>query len=116
VAPAAIMLLFMAAEAHAGEIEPRSYVNMPVGINCPLAGYAYSRGGLSTAASSPIEHAELKVNNGVLAYARSLDMWGKSGKFDVILPYSGLSGTALVSGLPKARNVCGLNGPRFRRR
>ena len=47
--PAVIALLFVAAQAHAGEIEPRAYVNTPVGINFLLAGYAYSDGGLSTA-------------------------------------------------------------------
>jgi hypothetical protein len=69
---------------------------------------------LSTAASSPIEDAELKMNKGVLAYGRSLDRWRRSGKFDVILPFSGLSGTALVAGLPKARNVSGFDDPCFR--
>ena len=112
--PAVIALLFVAAQAHAGEIEPRSYVNTPVGINFLLAGYSYSDGGLSTAASSPIKDAELKMNTGVLAYARSLDMWGKSGKFDVILPYSQLSGSAMFEGQPRERNVTGLNDPRFR--
>jgi hypothetical protein len=54
------------------------------------------------------------MNTGILAYARSLDVWGKSGKFDVILPYSGLSGTATVSGQPRERNVSGLHDPLFR--
>ena len=94
-------LLFVAVQAHAGEIEPRAYVNTPVGINFLLAGYAYSSGGLSTAGSSPIKDAELQMNTGVLAYARTLDVWGKSGKFDVILPYSRLSGSAMVEGLPE---------------
>jgi hypothetical protein len=85
-----IALLFMAAQAYAGEIEPRAYVNTPVGINFLLAGYVYSDGGLSTLASSPIKEAQLRVHSGVLAYARSLDVWGKSGKLDVILPYSQL--------------------------
>jgi len=112
--PALVVIFFVATQAHAGEIEPRAYVNTPVGINFLIAGYAYSDGGLSTAASSPIKDAELKINTGVLAYARTLDMWGKSGKFDVILPYSHLSGTAMVSGDPRERNVSGLNDPRFR--
>ena len=30
-------------------------------------------------------HAQLKINTEILAYARTLDVWGKSGKFDVIL-------------------------------
>ena len=114
VIPAVIALLFAAAQTHAGEIEPRSYVNTPVGINFLLAGYSYADGGLSTAASSPIEDAELKMNTGVLAYARSLDLWGKSGKVDVILPYSQLSGSAMFEGQPRHRNVTGLNDPRFR--
>ncbi len=104
----AIAILFMAAQVHAGEIEPGTYVNTPVGINFLLMGYVYSDGGLSTETSSPIKDAQVKMHTGVLAYARSLDVWGKSGKFDVILPYSDLSGTATVSGQPRERNVSGL--------
>jgi hypothetical protein len=109
-----IALLFMAAKAYAGEIEPRAYVNTPVGINFLLAGYVYSDGGLSTLASSPIKDAQLKLHSYVLAYARSLDVWGKSGKVDVILPYSQLSGNAIVGGQERERDVSGLNDPRFR--
>jgi hypothetical protein len=111
---AALALLFVAAQAHAGEIEPRAYVNTPVGVNFLLAGYAYSDGGLSTAGSSPIKDAQLRMNSGVLAYARALDVWGKSGKFDVILPYSQLSGNAMVEGQPRERNVSGFHDPLFR--
>ena len=114
VMPAVIALLFMAVQAHAGEIEPRAYVNAPVGINFLLAGYAYSDGGLSTAGSSPIKDAQLKMNTGVLAYARTLEVWGKSGKFDVIVPYSQLSGNAMVAGQPRERKVSGFNDPLFR--
>ena len=114
VVPAVIALLFVAARAHSGEIEPRAYVNTPVGINFLLAGYAYTDGGLSTAGSSPIKDANLKMNTGVLAYARSLDVWGSSGKFDVIVPYSQLSGTAMVEGQPRERDVSGFHDPLFR--
>jgi hypothetical protein len=111
---AVMALLFVAAQAHAGEIEPRAYVNTPVGINFLLTGYSYSEGGLSTAASSPIKDAELQMHTGIVAYARSLDVLGNSGKFDVILPYSYLSGSAMVAGQTHERKVSGLNDPRFR--
>ena len=114
VLPALISLVFAAARADAGEIEPRAYVNTPVGINFLLTGYTYSDGGLATVASSPIQDAQLTMHSGILAYARSLDVWGKSGKFDVILPYSNLSGTAMVAGQPRERNVSGFNDPRLR--
>ncbi|KJS29144.1 MAG: hypothetical protein VR64_21550 [Desulfatitalea sp. BRH_c12] len=104
----------MTAQAGAGEIEPRSYTNTPVGINFLIAGYSYSDGGLSTAASSPIKDADLKIHTGILAYARSMDVWGKSGKLDVIVPYSDLSGSAMVAGNQRERQVSGLHDPRFR--
>jgi hypothetical protein len=79
-----------------------------------FAGCSYSEGGLYTDASSPIKDAHLQIQSGVLAYARALDVWGKSGKIDVILPYSHLSGKAMVDGQPRERIVSGLNGPRIR--
>jgi hypothetical protein len=109
-----IALMFVAVQTHAGEIEPRSYVNTPVGINFLLAGYSYSDGDLSTVSSSPIKDAHLKIYTGLFAFARTLDVWGKSGKIDVIVPYSHLTGNAMVAGEPRERNVSGWNDPRFR--
>jgi len=108
------MLLFTVVPAGAGEIEPRAYVNTPVGVNFLLAGYVYSKGDLSTPGSSPIKDAELTMNSGILAYARSLDVWGNSGKIDVIAPYTYLSGNAMVAGERRERDVNGLNDPRVR--
>ncbi len=107
-------LFFAATHAHAAELEPRAYANAPVGLNFLAAGYAYSEGGLSTSPSSPIKDAQLRIHTEFLAYARTLDVWGNSGKFDVVLPYSRLSGSALVDGQPQERRVSGLNDPRFR--
>jgi hypothetical protein len=108
------VLVFAVAHAQAGDIEPRTYVNTPVGVNFLIAGYAYSEGGVSFPAAVPIEGAEIKIDTGILGYARSLDAWGNSGKFDVIVPYSDLSGSALVAGEPQERKVSGLLDPRFR--
>ncbi len=107
-------LVLQAVQAQAGEIEPRSYVNTPVGVNFLIAGYAYSDGGLATSGSSPLKDANLTMHTFILAYARSLDILGSSGKFDVIVPYSDLSGNAKVAGQRRERNISGLNDPRFR--
>jgi len=100
--------------AGAQEIEPRAYVNVPVGVNFLVAGYAHSTGGLSTDPSLPIADAHLKIDTGVLGYARSLDLWGRSGRLDVVVPYSELSGTARVAGQPATRDVSGFGDPRLR--
>jgi hypothetical protein len=108
-----VMLVFASAHARAGDIEPRAYVNTPVGVNFLIAGLSFSEGGLSISAL-PITGAQLTINTDVLAYARTLDVWGKSAKFDVIVPYSELEGSALLAGQPQERQVSGLLDPRFR--
>jgi hypothetical protein len=86
------------AAAGAQELELKAYTNLPMGLNFLVAGYAHSSGGLSTDPSLPIEDAHLKIHMGVLAYSRALDVWGRSGKIDLIAPYSRLSGSGLALG------------------
>ena len=102
------------AVAQAQEIEPRAYSNAPLGMNFVIAGYAYTQGAVPFDASLPVKNAQLKTSNAVLAYARVFEVWGQSGKFDAIVPYTGLSGTAEVAGQPFERNVTGFADPRFR--
>jgi hypothetical protein len=108
-----LISMFNFNSALAGDLEPRTYVNTPVGLNFLIVGYNYTEGGLSTNAL-PIEDAEMTIDTGILAYARTLDVWGNSGKFDVIIPYSDLSGTSLFDGQPREREVSGFHDPRFR--
>ena len=65
-------------------------------------------------ASLPVENAQLKTSSVVLAYARVRDLWGTSGKFDAIVPYTSLSGTAELAGQPVDREANGLADARFR--
>jgi hypothetical protein len=100
--------------ARAQEIEPRAYSNAPVGVNFLIAGYAFTRGSLPTDSALPITNPDLETSNAVLAYARVLDVWGKSGKFDMNMPYTWLSGTAKLDGEPVAREIAGNGNPAFR--
>jgi hypothetical protein len=100
--------------AHAQDIEPRAYSNAPIGMNFLIAGYAYTKGALPFDASLPVKNAQLKTSNAVLAYARVLDLWSKSAKFDAIVPYTWLSGSAELAGQPIERNVSGLADSKFR--
>ena len=114
-AAAALLLSAVFAPAtHAQELEPRAYSNLPMGLNFLAAGYAHSKGGLSTDPSLPLTDAHLRIDTGVVAYVRGINLWGSSGKFDVIVPYSHLSGTALVAGQPLERDISGASDPRFR--
>ncbi len=100
--------------ARAQDVEPRAYSNAPVGVNFLIVGYAYTQGGLAFDSSLPVKNPQLKTYNAVLAYARVLDLWGKSAKFDVIVPYTWMGGSADFAGQTIHREVDGLADTRFR--
>ncbi len=113
-APAACVLLCTASTALGQDIEPRAFSNAPIGVNFLIAGCAYTRGALAFDSALPITDAKLETSSTVLAYARVLDFWGRSGKLDVILPYTWLSGTASSAGESLERVVAGIADPRLR--
>jgi hypothetical protein len=108
------LIALLGAHAYAQELEPRAYSNAPVGLNFLIAGYGYTEGGVVLDPAIPLTNADIHIHTSLLAYARSLDAWGRSAKFDVVLPYASLSGTADVNGLPAERNVSGLGDARLR--
>jgi hypothetical protein len=111
---AAGVLAAVAVPAWAQDIEPRAYSNAPVGVNFLIAGYAYTSGGVAFGPSLPITNPDLNTSNAVVAYARVLDLWGMSGKFDATVPYTWLSGTADYRGQQVPRTVDGFANSAFR--
>jgi hypothetical protein len=109
-----LALLFGAGSARAQEMEPRIYGNLPVGMNFLVAAYAHSSGGLAVNPALPLQHAQLNVNVPALAFLHAFDAWGKSARFDAVVPGGCLSGTAEVAGAPVSRDICGLVDPSFR--
>jgi hypothetical protein len=109
----AVLCLLVAAAAQAQDIEPRKWSNTPVGVNFLIVGYAYTQGGIAFDPSLPITNPHLETNSGALGFARSLDLWGLSGKFDATVPYTWLSGSADYLGQTVDRNVNGFGSPEF---
>jgi hypothetical protein len=99
---------------HAQEIEPRKYANAPVGVNFLITGYSYTQGGLETDPALPVRNPELETNSGLFGFARALDVWGRSGKFDAVVPYTWLSGSAEYQGEVVERVVDGFGDPLLR--
>lgn len=109
-----MVFIFFCAGAKAQDFEPRAYSNTPVGLNFLIAGYGYAEGKLAFDPTLPIADAQFYTNTEFLAYAHSLDAWGKSAKFDVVLPYASFSGHAMLSGQPRQREISGIGDPAFR--
>ena len=100
--------------APAQELEPRAYSNAPVGLNFLIGGYAFSDGKVGVDPSIPLEDAEVEVHSTFLAYVRTLNLWGRSAKVNVALPFSWADGSAKLDGVPHERDVSGLGDPRLR--
>ena len=79
-----------------------------------IAGYAYTQGGIAFGPALPLTNEELKTSSAILAYARVFDFMGMSGKFDAIVPYASLSGSADFAGEQVTRDVTGFADARLR--
>jgi len=108
------VLMQIVVPAAAQDIEPRAYSNAPIGVNFLVAGYAYTRGGLAFDSSLPLTDPKLRTSSGIVAYATVFELWGQSAKFDAVVPYTWLSGSADYQGQPVERIVDGLANPAFR--
>ena len=109
-----ILFLWNLSPAYSQDLEPRTYTNIPRGLNFILAGYSYSQGGVVFDPTIPLENADIHIHGTVFAWARSIKVGPMSGKVDVILPYGWLSGSAEFDGQTVTRDVSGLADPRLR--
>lgn len=107
----ALLVVAGAAPAAAQNLDPRSFVNTPVGINFVTLGYGHSTGNVLFDASVALDNADLTIQGPTSGYARALDLWGMSGKADGALGWACADGTADFNGAPVSRHVCGLSDP-----
>jgi hypothetical protein len=110
----AALVLALTGSAHAQALEPRSYTNTPVGINFLLLGYGHTEGEVGFDASTQITDTRVRVDAGLIAYARSLDIFGLSGKVLAVLPVAEASGHAMAKGQARDRDVFGVADPLLR--
>jgi hypothetical protein len=110
----AFALALTASNAVAQELEPGAYQNVPVGVNVFIAGYGYSTGNVLVDAALPIEGAKAQIHGLALGYLRTIDVFGRAGKFDVVLPLSTAHFEGVVAGEFRTRDPKGLADPRVR--
>jgi hypothetical protein len=110
----AIAVIYHPVEAISQSMEPRAYSNAPTGLNFLIARYVYRQGEVLLDPSLPVTDLNVRIHTAVLAYARSLDVFGKSGKLNVVVPYAWLSGTGKLNEVAKRRTIDGLADPAVR--
>lgn len=110
----ACLLCLVVRPAVAQELEPRRWSHLPVGANFVSAGYANTDGNIFLDPSLLIEGAQAEIHSGGLAYVRVLDVLGKSGRIDVVAPYSAGRWEGTVDGEFASVRRTGFGDPRVR--
>ena len=62
--------------AQAQDLEPRSYTNIPIGMNFMVLGYAHSQGEVSPSPGAPVENVQLNIDAAAIGYAHSFSLGG----------------------------------------
>lgn len=73
----------MATDTIAQELEPRSYVNVPTGLNFFVVGLAHSSGAVAPNPSAPIDNARISTTALAIGYAHTFELLGNSAKLDL---------------------------------
>jgi len=97
--------------AAAQSIEPRAYSPAPVGTNFAILAFTESKGAIPVDPALPLSDIDLHVDAVLAGYARAVNLFGKSGKFDLIVPIAHLKGEATYFGEPVERDIRGLSDP-----
>lgn len=88
----------------AQELTPRLFWPTPKGTKVLVAGYAHLGGDIYFDSSVPIEGADSRINTGIVAYAQTLDLWGRTSNILFSLPYVKGTAKGLVDGVPGERD------------
>lgn len=106
--------LGMPAVVFGQELEPRAFAHLPVGLNFAAFGYGYTGGGVAVDPTVPLEDVKISAQIWVAGWARTLDVFGRSSRVDIVVPTVSLSGSALSNGERLERDVSGFADPTVR--
>jgi len=72
----------------AQDLEPRFLSPAPTGMNFIILGYGYSTGNVLLDRSLPLEDTESKLHSVTAAFARSINIFGLSGRIQASVPFA----------------------------
>lgn len=109
-----ILVGILSISSFAQELEPRGLTNVPVGMNFALAGYGYAQGNILLDPAVPIEDLNGKVHTIIGAYVHAINLFGLSGKVDIVAPYAIGNWDGKLTGIDTTTARSGMGDLRFR--
>jgi hypothetical protein len=98
----------------AQDLDPRSYLWLPIKTNTVVTGYSYSHGGVVTDPTIPIEDLEATVQAASLGYVHTFGLFGLTSSAMVAVPYSWAEVSGKVVGQAQSISRAGLADTRMR--
>ena len=109
-----ILLLFITVNLSAQDLDPRSYVRVPVDMTVLVAGFGYTYGGVVLDPTSPIQDLEAKVETPLHGVGRTFSLFGLTSQAFVALPYSWAQASGKVFGEDSSTTRSGFGDMRLR--
>lgn len=100
--------------AFAQALEPRRWTHLPVGANFAGFGYSYADVDIAFDPALRIEEATADIQTYIFSYVRVLDVFGKSGRIDLKVPYATGRWEGLLEGQPASTEREGFKDPVIR--
>jgi hypothetical protein len=110
----AIGLALLGATASAQVLEPRLYRNAPKGLNAVAFGYSFSNGTLAFDPALPIEGASGNGSVVPLGYVRTIGLFNRSAKLEVVVPVAWGHYEGFLEGEFRTRDLGGIADPSLR--
>lgn len=80
----------------AQSLEPRLLSPAPIGMNFLVVGYVYSTGNMILDDALPLEDTKARAQSLTVAFARSINLFGQSGRISAVLPFANGRWTAEI--------------------
>lgn len=106
-----VILISVSYSLFAQDLEPRFLSAAPVGMNFVFFGYAYSVGNVLLDQAIPLEGTEIKMHGISPAFARSINVFGLSGRISAALPFATSTWYGELNGVDTITTKTGLADP-----
>jgi hypothetical protein len=98
----------------AQELEPRRWSHLPIGANFLGFGYVYTDTDIFVNPTLQLENVRADIHSTAISYVRAVELFSKSARVDVLLPYSVGRWEGLLEGEPASTRRSGFNDPKVR--
>lgn len=103
-----IIAVFLSVPCVAQDLTPRAYWPAPTGTEVLVLGFARAEGDVLFDPTVPLYNVDSELNMGIVAYAQTLDLAGRTSNLIVEVPYVWGETRGLVGDLPASRGFAGI--------